>query len=238
MNPNEHILALLRHIPLFAELDQPELDRLAQIAVRRPFACETQVVRENDTENHNLYCVLSGVLKVTKAEAQGRALWINILGKGSCIGEIALLDRGPRSASVTGLGPGELLVIRGDAFHDLLHHAFPSSIAFKLMMTLARRVRELTERVHDDASLSASKRLAKRLDQLADLIGQEDTAKQVYLQVKLSQTDIGDMVRATRETVNKCERALRRKGLIQRTGSYLVILDRAGLKRELEGVAA
>ena len=72
-------------------------------------------------------------------------------------------------------------------------------------------------------------RLAKRLVDLADQFGTPLGPRQVALRVRLSQQELGDMVQATRESVNKCLREWAKEGIIQRNGRQLVIEDRQRL---------
>jgi CRP-like cAMP-binding protein len=99
-----------------------------------------------------------------------------------------------------------------------------------LWTALARLVRRLTERAEDSAFLDVRARLAKCLGDLADRHGTRLGPQQVALKVQLSQQELGDMVQATRESVNKCLREWIKQGIIQRNGRRLVIEDRQRLR--------
>jgi len=220
----------LRNVWLFAELSEAELDELERVTQRRTFHRGSIIVQQGDSADTNFYCVHQGHLKVTTCDANGSELWINLLRPGCHVGEIALLDGKPRSATVTGLDRGELLSIRHADFHRLVKTGLASGVGMRLLRTMATRVRHLTDRVHDSGALPVFKRVAKQLNELADLVGTHVDAKRVILNVKLSQQDLGDMVHATRESVNKCMRALANKGIIRRTGGRIDILDRPRLR--------
>lgn len=230
MRPNEPIKERLRRMWLFAELSDAELTTLERIAMRRPFKRGTVIVQQGDTEDTNMYCVLRGHLKVTTSDPDGEELTINLLPAGHYVGEISLLDGEPRSATVTGLDSGELLSIRRADFKRILNMGIDSGIGAKLLVAMATRIRHLTKRVHDNSALPVPVRVAKRLDELADLIGTSISTQRVMLNVKLSQQDLGDMVPASRESVNKTMRALQRAGIIELNGGRIVILDRARLR--------
>ncbi|MET0388519.1 MAG: Crp/Fnr family transcriptional regulator [Polyangiales bacterium] len=230
MKTSERVREQLRRTWLFAELSEAELDTLERIATRRRFERGDVIVHQGDTEGTDLYCVLKGHLKVTRCDRHGDELLINVLHPGALIGEIALLDGDPRSATVTGLDAGEVLAIRRADFFRILNLSPQVGIGSKLLVTMARRIRHLTERVHENSSLAVPTRVAKRLNELADLVGTSIDAQRVILNIKLSQQELGDMVQATRESVNKCLRALERAGIIERTGGRIVILDRQRLR--------
>jgi CRP-like cAMP-binding protein len=121
-----------------------------------------------------------------------------------------------------------LLEIRRGDFFRLLNR-FPA-INTALLMAMAQLVRRLTERAEDNAFLDVRARLAKWLGDLADNHGTPLGPRQVALSVKLSQQELGDMVQATRESVNKCLREWTKEGIIQQNGRQLIIEDRQRLR--------
>jgi CRP/FNR family transcriptional regulator, cyclic AMP receptor protein len=228
MKPSEPVREQIRRMWLFSELTDTELDMVAQIAMRRQHERGKVIMRQNDVEDTDLYCVLKGHLKVTACDARGDELLINLLHPGDLIGEISFLDGGARSATVTVLDRCELLAIRrGDFGRVLSSHP---RIGEKLLVAMASVVRRLTDRAGDSAFLDVRGRLAKRLIELSELIGTSLDAQRVVLKVKLSQQELGDMVQATRESVNKCLRELAKNGLIERLGGRIVIVDRERLR--------
>jgi CRP-like cAMP-binding protein len=106
---------------------------------------------------------------------------------------------------------------------------FPA-INTNLLMAMAQLVRRLTERAEDNAFLDVRARLAKWLGDLADNHGTPLGPRQVALSVKLSQQELGDMIQATRESVNKCLREWTKEGIIQQNGRQLIIEDRQRLR--------
>jgi CRP/FNR family transcriptional regulator, cyclic AMP receptor protein len=217
---------LLSKIWLFAELGESEIGLLAQIAQRRRYEARRVIMRQGDTDG-DLYAVLRGHLKVSSCDRHGKELVMNLVQPGEVFGEIALLDGDARSATVTTLDACELVVIRRADFLLVLRRC--PTIATTLLTVLARRVRRLSDRAADSAFLDVKSRLAKRLVDLADQFGTPLGPRQVALRVRLSQQELGDMVQATRESVNKCLREWAREGIIQQNGRQLVIEDRQRL---------
>lgn len=226
MQSNDQAREVLSRIWFFAELAESELGLLAQISQRRRYEARRVIVRQGDLDG-DLYAVLKGHLKVTACDRHGKELVMNLMQPGEVFGEIAFLDGLARSATVTSLEACELIVIRRADFLLLLRRC--PSIATSLLVVLARRVRRLTERAEDSAFLDVKSRLAKRLVDLADQFGTPLGPRQVALRVRLSQQELGDMVQATRESVNKCLREWAREGIIQQNGRQLVIEDRQRL---------
>jgi CRP-like cAMP-binding protein len=166
---------------------------------------------------------MSGHLKVVSAGADGRDTGLNIMGPGELIGEVPLLDGGPRSATVQALEPCELLVIRREPFLRLIESS--PKIAIELLRVLAQRLRRLTERSEDIAFLRVGSRLAKRIVSLAGEYGESHPGGGVRVTVKLSQQELGELVNATRESVNKHIKAWEDEGILSQESGHVVILD-------------
>jgi CRP/FNR family cyclic AMP-dependent transcriptional regulator len=226
MHSNDQARELLSRVWLFSEMSENEIGLLAQIAQRRRYEAKRVIVRQGDVDG-DLYAVLRGHLKVTACDRHGHEIVLSLMQPGEVFGEIALLEGLARSATVTALDQCELVVIRRADFLLVLRRA--PGIATSLLTVLARRVRRLTERAEDSAFLDVKSRLAKQLVDLADHYGTPLGPKQFALRVRLSQQELGDMVQATRESVNKCLREWAKEGIIQRNGKQLVIEDRQRL---------
>ena len=90
---------MLKNIPLFADLDDVEMEFLSRRAVTRQYPRNTIFMTEGDYSD-SLYCILSGRVKVFLNDDEGKEVILNVQGPGEYFGELALLDSGPRSASV------------------------------------------------------------------------------------------------------------------------------------------
>lgn len=112
-------LVVLRNVPLFAGLDEVELDKLSKVAGRKRVERGSFVVRAGDSTD-SLYILLSGRAKVTNSDEEGREIILAWLGPGEFFGEMGLIDSSPRSASVIAVEPCELLNISRDAFNRCL----------------------------------------------------------------------------------------------------------------------
>ena len=101
---------LLRSVPLFADLEQDELESFSRVAVPRSFPAATRVFHEGD-HSDACYIVRAGSFRVTREHSDGRAITLATLGPGDIFGELAMLDGEVRSASVEALSDGELLAL-------------------------------------------------------------------------------------------------------------------------------
>lgn len=126
-------LELLKRIPLFAGLNRRQIERLGQLTDEVNVPSGRVLMREGD-RGEELFIVVNGTLRI---ERGGREIGRG--GDGDFIGEIALVDHGPRSATVTTEGPARLLVVGHQAFDSLMDE-FPG-LERTILRALAERVR-------------------------------------------------------------------------------------------------
>lgn len=135
MRPTLDKAAVLRAVPLFAKLGPEELLALAELAEPRSVPAGGRVFAEGEPGDA-LYLVIGGRVAVERAGAR-----LAELGIGECIGELALLDDGVRSATVVALDATELLRLDRDDFLDTLF-LYPA-VGRAVLAVLARRLRGL-----------------------------------------------------------------------------------------------
>jgi CRP/FNR family cyclic AMP-dependent transcriptional regulator len=126
--------SLLAGVPLFADLSVRELRHVAAIAKLNHYA-EGDVLVEENTPGARFFVVQSGSARVVR---NGRT--VARRGPGDYFGELAVLDGGPRTASVVATSPLEVWSIAGFHFRALLTEH--PKIATKLLTSLAARLRE------------------------------------------------------------------------------------------------
>jgi CRP-like cAMP-binding protein len=128
-------LDLLHRIPLFSTLGAKQLERLGMLADEVDVPAGKVLMRQGDSGSDMMVLVRGSV----GVERDGARL--NTLGPGDFFGEIALVDGGPRTATVTTEEAAKLLVISHRDFHSLMDE-FPE-VAVQVMNSLANRVRRL-----------------------------------------------------------------------------------------------
>jgi CRP-like cAMP-binding protein len=128
-------LDLLRRIPLFTDFGRRDLERLSQLADEVEVPAERRLMAQGD-RGAEMFVIASGRVRVERDGQQ-----INSLGPGEFFGEIALLDGGPRTATVTTDEPSRLLVLTHREFHTLMEE-FPE-VAADVLSALAHRIRRL-----------------------------------------------------------------------------------------------
>src|SRR5690349_21641408 len=130
----------LANVSLFAGLDPAELATLAEHASVRKLARGQTLFNEGEPSDH-LFLVRSGRLRVFVASSRGDELVLSVVGPGETLGELSVLDRQPRSATVDALEPAELIAVVGDDARSLLE-SNPSAL-HAVAVALAAGMRRL-----------------------------------------------------------------------------------------------
>ena len=132
---------VVRGVRLFADLERDELAQVARLFKQRSFATGETVIKEG-SGGAAFYVIESGEVAVT-VRGEPRTT----LGPGDYFGEIALIDEGERSATVTAVGE---LVCYGLTLWELRPLVEQNGvIGWKLLQTLTREVREAEQRLAD-----------------------------------------------------------------------------------------
>ncbi len=186
---------LLSGSTLFCDLNEQELEELAAHAQWRSLPARKHVVLQS-SQSQEMYAVLRGRLKVIRESEDGREAILSILEPGEVFGELAMLDGAPRTATVETLEPCELLVLhRADVIGFLENHP---KVMHQLILMLCQRLRNADELVQDTLFLPLPQRLGKALKSLATEHGSDGK-----IDLKFTQQEIGNLVGASRESVNK-----------------------------------
>jgi CRP/FNR family transcriptional regulator, cyclic AMP receptor protein len=221
---------LLGAIPLFAELSPEQLEEIAALARVREYPPRKVVVAQGEPAQA-LFAIVHGRLKVASCGPDGKDTVLGIMSEGEVFGEVALLDGGTRSATCTSIESCELLELDRAQFLALLESS--PTIAVKLLRVLAQRLRRLSQRSEDAAFLDVPSRLARSLVDLASRFGERAVVPPgaICIALKLSQQELGDLVGATRESVNKHLSEWTRQGFLQLHAGRMVISDIDSVRR-------
>lgn len=217
MSPS--VAELLAANPLFGELAPSELGALAAAAEKHEFGRDETIFAMQQPAD-GLYVLVSGRVKVCVSTSGGKEIILATLGPGQFVGEMALLDNEPRSASIVTQLPTTAYRIRRADFEHLLE-AYPS-IARKLLRELSMRLRRANAQMESLVTLDVIGRLARYFINLARQHGQVLGNGWVAVRRPTHQ-DIAASVGTSRETVTRLITELETRGLVVNEGkmSYL-----------------
>jgi CRP/FNR family transcriptional regulator, cyclic AMP receptor protein len=137
MNVKE-IASFLQKVPLFTGLKSRQLENLAKRMVTRNYKAGDIIVTQGQG-GEGFFVITSGAAEVVRRRADGENVVVNHFGSTDFFGELALLDDGPRTATITATEPTSCLVlVRWDFLSVLKDDA---EMAVTILMELARRFR-------------------------------------------------------------------------------------------------
>jgi HEAT repeat protein len=136
-------LILLREVPMFAGLSPEDLERVANIAEEQLYLDQSLLCREGEFGD-TLFIITSGKVEVIKTVGNTEKVLAS-RGVGEFVGEMAILESAPRSATLRANGSVRVLVINGDAFTAILFDR--PEVAVSALRHMSKRVRQLNEQV-------------------------------------------------------------------------------------------
>jgi CRP/FNR family cyclic AMP-dependent transcriptional regulator len=217
---------LLADIDLFAGMTPTQLDWVAQCAHRRVFEAGRNVLTI-EQPGEAVYVILHGTVKI-HVEQGDRDVIIAILGTGDLLGEMSLIDSIGRSASAVTLENSLLLWMDKISFSYMLDNFTP--VARNLVKILSARVRLSDQLIQALATLDVNGRVARQLLAFAEKYGREkDGATQI--RIVLTQSDIADLVGASRKRVNQTMVLFKEQSLIDTDAEGRISI------KDIEGLA-
>jgi CRP-like cAMP-binding protein len=129
------VAALLRKVPLFADLDDTELAAVAEVCREETFASGAYIFREGESGNR-LFLITSGEVRISRTVPGGGEEALAILKPGALFGEMAVFDRSERSTDAISNGGTMVLTIARADFELLLD--FNRELAHKVLWSVTR----------------------------------------------------------------------------------------------------
>lgn len=217
-------LEVLRTVPLFRLVPDPDLQALAQLARERREPKGTLILSQGNPGDA-LFLIRSGQVKVTVVAEDGREVILSVLGPGSFFGEMALIDDEPRSAHVIAMEDTILVVLRREDFRARL--AGSPGLSVSLLRELSRRLRRADDTIASLMLLDVNGRIAHLLLELAREEGGNDGTR---ITRRLTHAALGQMVGASRETVSRSMRHLVLANVISVTRREITLNDAGALR--------
>ncbi|GAA1389635.1 hypothetical protein GCM10009639_17500 [Kitasatospora putterlickiae] len=211
----------------FAGLDAADLRALGRLGTRRVYAPGEALMIEGEPGDRAAV-LLTGCVKVVAATEDGGEALLAVRLPGELLGELAVLDGEPRSASVLAVRTSTTREIGGPAFLDFL--ADRPAAALAVQRSVTRKLRSATRHRVDAGHGTGLARLARTLH---TLLGSYGTAVDggLRIDIPLSHADLAALARLSPASVERSLRSLRDQGAIRTSYRELVVLDRASLAR-------
>ena len=184
-----------------------------------------RLLQEGDPGD-SVVVILGGRVKVTHTDSEGRETVLDFRGPGELVGELAALDQGPRSSSVTAIEPVEALLVPAGAFRGLLERP---GFSLELLGMLSRRFRDADRKRIEFGSSDSVGRAAARLVELAERYG-EPTDDGVVIALPISQEELAGWTAVSRAGMASALRTLRELGWIETDRRRVTVRDMEALR--------
>jgi CRP/FNR family transcriptional regulator, cyclic AMP receptor protein len=215
------VTSILRATTLLGSVSAEDLNAVAAASRLRGFR-RGQIVFTRSDPGDTVIVVVSGRVKVTVRSADGGELTLAVIPPGGLLGELGVVDGGPRSADAETLEESQLLLIPREAIRDIC--ARVPSVAQALTNSIAATLRRLTEATADLVFLDLPRRVAKIL--LSQPKGDDG-----IIRFKMSQEELAHQVGSTRQSVNAALRGFERRGWIEMHDRAVTVKQPAALGR-------
>jgi CRP/FNR family transcriptional regulator len=191
-----------------------------------------QVLFRNGDEGDGCYQLEQGVVKVVMSSSHDNERIIAILGPGSVIGELSVLDGLPRSASIIAIRECHLKFITSAVFKQFAK-AHPEIFEL-LTKLLARRLRETDELLAATSFMKVKARLARAFLELATHLGQGKGDGTIDITHRISQSDLAAMAGIARENVARTLTEWKQQNLVTQSAHFYRLNDLSALQRQVE----
>lgn len=224
-------LELLRTIQLFQELPESLQIEIAKDVQLKEFQKKDLIFRRGAPGN-GLFMLFSGKLQVISTTDEGREVGIKFIEPGDFFGEIALIDGGPRSASIIAIETSTIGVLAREKALWLFQNV--PQLAERIQKRLCATIRQ---EINHRSNLRGSKAYTRIYSVLfSNIPAQPSQANQPSTIENLpSQESIASMANVSRETVSRAIQALVKQGIINKDARRLTINDPQILVRLARG---
>jgi len=223
----DSVAAALQQTAIFGELHDSALRELAQVCLQRTYRRGQFLWYEGDSGDY-LLVIVRGLVKVTVTSPRGDEMLLVTLGPSEVVGELSVIDGGARSASVVALTPTTGIVIGRAPLIALMQRS--PELLDVLLRSMGALVRRLTERATDLVFLDLAARVAKLLLREAEGLSGEQR-QGALVDLGLTQTELAQMVGASRPAVNRVLQSLAARGSISIKGHEIIINNPTALRR-------
>lgn len=216
----------IKNTALFSWLAEEELQDLAAKSEMTSCRRNSQLFFAEEPSD-DIYLVKEGRIKIMRINQEGREVILDILGPGEIFGELALIDEEYRSHSAEAVDDSLICIIRRKDFENILKRH--PEMALRVLKLIGLRRRELEMRLEDLVFQPLAGRLALALLWQAQRHGVTEVDGNI--RIPLTQSDLANLIGASREAAAEQLKEMRTLGLIKTSYRTIRIIELEGLKR-------
>jgi CRP/FNR family transcriptional regulator len=190
---------IIRKVPLFATLTEPEVDQLLELT--KVYSCRRgEIIFLQHDENRQMYIILKGLVRVVETTAEGRERVMAYRHRGDYFGDMGLLDGRSDYATVVATEACKFLVITKDVF-DLMFLNNARALR-AIVSVLCHRLRESWMFNSIIGANDAESKIRVTLARYGTTLGVRDS-NGVIINSSISHQGLADRVQITRETASR-----------------------------------
>ncbi|MCR4435395.1 MAG: Crp/Fnr family transcriptional regulator [Clostridiales bacterium] len=217
---------IIKRSSFFFELNEEELQKIADISVERKYKKNMVLFMEGDP-GEAFYYIKSGKMKVFRIYEDGKEHILNILGEGDVFGEATLFNGSAYPASAVVYEDAIIGAIKNSDLEKLVKEN--SELSLKLIKILTRKLLSAQQKVRDMAFNDVFARTASQLIKLSRDFGKKGAAG-TEIAIPLSRQELADMVGTTRETMSRVISRFKKEKSIAEEKDRIIILSEDKLK--------
>ncbi|HWQ12181.1 MAG TPA: Crp/Fnr family transcriptional regulator [Roseiflexaceae bacterium] len=211
----------LRRIPFFATLDARALADVARLMELREYRPGEHIIFEGDLPT-GMFFVLRGRVRLSRTAPDGREQVLAMVAAGENFNAVPLFDERPNPTTARAMSPVRCLLLPREALLALVRRH--PDLALAALREMAGQLRDLVVLVEDLAFRSVRERLARQL--------LHEAAEGM---AELTQQELAERTGTVREIAGRALRQLAQEGLVRLARGRVVVLDREGLARVVDG---
>jgi CRP-like cAMP-binding protein len=223
------VLNILKRVPIFRDISDADLRRIETILREKDYDKDEHVFMETDTPEE-FYIVSEGRIKIYSMSYEGQIKALDYLEKGSFFGEMALLDKQPRSANAVAMQDSKLFSISYADFQKFL--VSHPDILLTITRTICQRLRKADLEIEMFSFRDVKARLIMCLLNLGDKYG-EKTEQGVIIPVEFTHKDLSELIGTAREVVSRLLKELKQEKLVKTENQKFLILSPENLKKKI-----
>lgn len=221
----------LSKLDLFRGLTPAQLAKLHSLLCRKTLPADTNILLMGQP-TEAIYMIIKGTVKVYVENRDGTNVILSILGPGEVLGEVSAIDNLAHIASAVTLEVSTLLWLDRVTFQECLQ-TMPA-LSRNLSCILARRLRAATKQIQSLAKQDVYARVARQILTFAYQYN-EVADPGTVIPLRLTQTDLANLIGASRVRVNQVLVAYKRNNYISIDENYrITIQNRAALAKRCQ----
>lgn len=216
---------IVRELSSLKALNKGELLRLAECKTSHTIKKGEHIFEEGDTVN-GIYCITSGVCKLSKLSANGKDQIVKLVKAGELLGQRTMISEEPANLSAVALEDMEICFIPKNEVLNMFDQN--NQFSRNLMKTICGDLKETSDHLVSISQKTVKERLAETLIYLEENFGKNPDGS---LHIQLTREELAGMIGTATESCIRLLSDFNKLGLIELIGKKIVIKDLGKLRR-------